>query len=146
MGLLKLGNVSLDGTKVHANASRHSAMSYGYAKQWEAKLKAQLAQLRVQAEASNARELPDGLNIPEELARREQRLAAIAAAKEKIEARGPRPMLKPPTRRSLAPGRSVPRKAARGPVTGHRRPLRERLRTKPKPRSIPRACWWWRRP
>lgn len=87
MGVLKLGNVSLDGTKVHANASRHSAMSYGYAKQLEAKLKAEVAQLMAQAEASNARDLPDGLNIPEELARREQRLAAIAAAKVKIEAR-----------------------------------------------------------
>jgi transposase len=87
MGMLKLGTVSLDGTKVHANASRHRAMSYGHAKKLQAKLKAEVAALMKRAEATNARDLPEGLNLPEELARREQRLAAIAAAKKKIEAR-----------------------------------------------------------
>jgi transposase len=87
LGMLKLGTVSLDGTKVHANASRHSAMSYGHAKKLEAKLKAEVAELLKRAEAANAKDLPEGLNLPEELSRREQRLAAIAAAKAKIEAR-----------------------------------------------------------
>jgi transposase len=87
MGLLKLGTVSLDGTKVHANASRHSAMSYGHGKKLEAKLKAEVAELMKRAEAANARDLPDGMNLPEELSRRQERLAAIAAAKAKIEAR-----------------------------------------------------------
>ena len=87
MGILKLGTVSLDGTKVHANASRHSAMSYGHAKKLEAKLKAEVAELMKRAEAANAKDLPEGLNLPEELIRREQRLAAIATAKAKIEAR-----------------------------------------------------------
>lgn len=87
MGMLKLGTVSLDGTKVHANASRHRAMSYGYAKKLQARLKAEVAALIKRAEAANARDLPDGLNVPEELARRKQRLAAIAEAKQKIEAR-----------------------------------------------------------
>jgi transposase len=87
LGMLKLGTVSLDGTKVHANASRHSAMSYGHAKKLQAKLKAEVAALLKRAEATNARDLPEGLNLPEELARREQRLAAIAEAKKKIEAR-----------------------------------------------------------
>jgi transposase len=87
LGMLKLGTVSLDGTKVHANASRHKAMSYGYAKKLQAKLKAEVAQLMKRAEAANGRDLPEGLNLPAELIRREQRLAAIAAAKAKIEAR-----------------------------------------------------------
>jgi transposase len=87
LGMLKLGTVSLDGTKVHANASRHKAMSYGHAKKLRAKLKAEVTALLKRAEAANARDLPEGLSIPEELARREQRLAAIAAAKQKIEAR-----------------------------------------------------------
>ena len=87
LGMLKLGTVSLDGTKVHANASRHSAMSYGHAKKLEAKLKAEVAELMKWAEATNAKDLPEGLNLPEELSRREERLAAIAAAKAKIEAR-----------------------------------------------------------
>ena len=55
LGMLKLGTVSLDGTKVHANASRHSAMSYGHAKKLEAKLKAEVAELRKRAEAANAK-------------------------------------------------------------------------------------------
>ena len=87
MGMLKLGTLSVDGTKVHANASRHSAMSYGHAKKLQAKLKAEVAELMKRAEAANARDLPEGLSLPEELSRREQRLAAIAAAKAKIEAR-----------------------------------------------------------
>jgi transposase len=87
MGMLKLGTVSLDGTKVHANASRHKAMSYGYAKKLQAKLRAEVTALLKRAEAANVKDLPEGLDLPAELIRREQRLAAIAAAKAKIEAR-----------------------------------------------------------
>ena len=87
MGLLKLGTVSLDGTKVHANASRHSAMSYGHAKKLEAKPKAEVAALMKRAQAADGKDLPEGLDLPEELSRRQERLAAIAAAKAKIEAR-----------------------------------------------------------
>jgi transposase len=87
LGMLKLGTVSVDGTKVHANASRHSAMSYGHAKKLQAKLKAEVAELMRRAETANAKDLPEGLDLPAELSRREQRLAAIAAAKAKIEAR-----------------------------------------------------------
>src|SRR5260370_1087860 len=88
MGILKLGTLSVDGTKVHANASRHSAMSYGHAKKLEAKLKAEVAELMKRAEAANAKDLPEGMNLHEELRRGEQRLAAIPAAKAKLEARG----------------------------------------------------------
>jgi hypothetical protein len=63
MGMLKLGTVSLDGTKVHANASRHKAMSYGHAKKLRAKLKAEVAQLMKRAEAANGRDLPEGLKF-----------------------------------------------------------------------------------
>jgi len=62
-------------------------MSYGHAKKLEAKLKAEVAELMKRAEAANAKDLPEGMSLPEELSRREQRLAAIAAAKAKIEAR-----------------------------------------------------------
>jgi len=87
MGVLKLGTVALDGTKIHANASRHSALSYEHANKIEAQLKAEVAKLLAQAEAADRADVPDGMNIPEELARRQTRLAAIAAAKAKIEAR-----------------------------------------------------------
>src|SRR5690606_23369128 len=87
MGMLKLGTVALDGTKVHANASRHSALSYGHIKKLEKQLKREVQQLLKLAEQADAADIPDGMSIPEELERREARLAAIAEAKQKIEAR-----------------------------------------------------------
>ena len=87
MKVLKLGTVALDGTKVHANASRHSALSYGHAAKLEAQLQAEVKELLARAEAADAEPLPEGLSIPEELARREARLQAIRAAKAEIEAR-----------------------------------------------------------
>jgi transposase len=85
--LSRFGTVSLDGTKIHANASKHSALSYGHAEKIEAQLKAEVAELLQQADAADRSGLPAGMNLPDELARRETRLAAIAAAKDKIEAR-----------------------------------------------------------
>jgi transposase len=87
MGMLKLGTVALDGTKIHANASRHSALSYGHAKKIEKQLKKEVQQLLRLAEQADGVNTPDGMSVPEELERRELRLAAIAAAKAKIEAR-----------------------------------------------------------
>jgi transposase len=87
MGVLKMGTVALDGTKIHANASRHSALSYEYAGKIEAQLKAEVADLMAKAEAVDAADVADGMSIPEELARREARLRKIAEARAKIEAR-----------------------------------------------------------
>ena len=68
-GLLKLGTVALDGTKVHAHASRHSALSYGHAGKLEAQLQAEVAELMTVAEAADTADVPDGMSVPEELAR-----------------------------------------------------------------------------
>jgi len=87
MGMLKMGTVGLDGTKVHANASRHSALSYEHAGKIEAQLKSEVADLMAKAEAADQADVPDGMSIPVELARREERLAKIAEARAKIEAR-----------------------------------------------------------
>ncbi len=87
MKLLKLGTIALDGTKIHANASRHSALSYGHAQKIEAQLQAEVKELLARAEAADAEPLPEGLSIPEELSRREERLAVIREAKAQIEAR-----------------------------------------------------------
>ena len=87
MKLLKLGTIALDGTKIHANASRHSALSYGYAQKIEAQLEAEVKEMLARAEAADQEPLPEGLSIPEELKRREARLAAIRQAKAQIEAR-----------------------------------------------------------
>jgi hypothetical protein len=87
MGVLKMGTVALDGTKIHANASRHSALSYEHAGKIEEQLKAEVADLMAQAEAADTANVPDGMSIPDELARREERLRKIAEARAKIEAR-----------------------------------------------------------
>ncbi|MDZ4251559.1 MAG: IS1182 family transposase [Sulfuritalea sp.] len=85
--LSRFGTVSLDGTKIHANASRHSALSYGHASMIEAHLKAEVQELLALAEAADQSSVPDGVSLPDEIKRREDRLAAIAVAKAKIEAR-----------------------------------------------------------
>src|SRR5438105_11782227 len=87
MGMLKMGTVALDGTKIHANASRHSALSYEHAVKIEGQLKAEVAELLAWAEAADQADAPDGMSIPEELAHREARLAKLAEARAKLEAR-----------------------------------------------------------
>jgi hypothetical protein len=87
MGVLQMGTVALDGTKIHANASRHSALSYEHAGKIEAQLKAEVADLLAKAESADQADVPEGMSIPEELERREARLAKLAEARAKIEAR-----------------------------------------------------------
>ena len=87
MGCLKLGKISLDGTKIKANASKHRALSWKHACKLEAQLKAEVEELLKQAEQTDHSELPDSVDIPAELNRREERLSAIAKAKIEIERR-----------------------------------------------------------
>ena len=91
-GLVKLGHVALDGTKVDANASKHKAMSYERMSQTEARLRAEIDSLLAGAEKADQEE--DALHgkgrrgdeVPEELRRREERLKRIGEAKAKLEA------------------------------------------------------------
>lgn len=87
MKLLKLGTIALDGTKMHANASRHYTLSYQRANEIEAQLKREVGELLAKAEQVETSEAKQPLDIPAELARRETRLAAIAEAKAEIERR-----------------------------------------------------------
>jgi transposase len=92
-GLAKVGTIALDGTKVKANASRHKAMSYDRMKAEEERLKQEIAKLLADAEATDdAEDLqhgPDrhGEELPDELARRQSRLAKIRGAKTLLEER-----------------------------------------------------------
>jgi Holliday junction resolvasome RuvABC endonuclease subunit len=86
MGMLKMGTVALDSMKIRANASRHSALSYQHAGKIEAQLQAEVAELLARAEAADKADVADGMSIPEELTRREKRLAKLAEARPKIEA------------------------------------------------------------
>ena len=91
-GLVKLGHVALDGTKVKANASKHKAMSYGRMKEKEAQLAAEVAELLQQAQAADDEEDrrygkdKRGDELPEELAFREGRLEKIREAMAALEA------------------------------------------------------------
>jgi len=87
MNVLKLGKVSLDGTKIKANASKRRALSWKHACKLEKQLKSEVEDLLRQAEEADRTDLPDGLDIPEELALREKRLAAIVDAKDAIKRR-----------------------------------------------------------
>lgn len=87
LGFLKMGKISLDGSKIQANASKHSALSWGHALELEQQLKQEVARLMAMAEAADTTEVPDGMDIPEELELRQERLQAISEAKAKLEAR-----------------------------------------------------------
>jgi transposase len=88
MGLVKLGTVAIDGTKIKANASRHKAMSYERMQQAEAELKAQIDALLERAKSADASEADEPeLDIPAEIERREVRLQAITEARERLEKR-----------------------------------------------------------
>jgi transposase len=90
-GMVKLGHVALDGTKIKANASQHKAMSYRRMKEEEARLEAEVAALMKQAEATDEAEDyrygkdKRGDEIPQELAFRESRLKKIREAREALE-------------------------------------------------------------
>jgi flagellar motor protein MotB len=87
MKVLKLGTISLDGTKIKANASKHSALSWEYACKIEEELKKEVAELLRKAEEADNDPVPDGMDIPKELERREKRVAAISQAKAEIKRR-----------------------------------------------------------
>jgi transposase len=88
MGLVKLGTIAVDGTKIKANASRHKAMSYGRMQAAEAELKAQITALvKKAANTDEAEKNEPDLDIPAEIERRQARLAAIEAAKARLEER-----------------------------------------------------------
>ena len=115
-GLVQLGQVAVDGTKIKANASKHKAMSYGRMQQSEAVLAAEIAELLRRAEAVDRDEdarygaEQRGDELPAELARRESRLAKIREAKAALEAEA----------RARAKAEGTPPDDARPPDTAQR--------------------------
>ena len=86
-GVLKLGTISLDGTKMHADASKHNAVSYKRLLEVETQLRSEVEELFALSEQSEQPEVPDGLVVRDEMARREDRLARLAQAKAVLQAR-----------------------------------------------------------
>jgi transposase len=87
MGLLNLGNISLDGSKIHADASKSHAVSYGRLLTLEQHLRTEVEELLALAEQVDQEDLPAGLDVVVEIALRQERLANLARAKEVLEAR-----------------------------------------------------------
>lgn len=91
LGMVNLGHIALDGTKLKASASKHKAMSYGRMKQEEARLEGEIDELMRQAEAVDTEEDKEfgadnnGYNLPEELQRREERLEKIRQLRRELE-------------------------------------------------------------
>ncbi len=86
IGLLKMGNISTDGTKIKANASKHKALSWEYANKLEEKLRNEITQLKKLADEEDSKALKE-VDIPSELERREERLEVINKAKQEIQRR-----------------------------------------------------------
>ena len=112
-GLAKVGTIALDGTKIKANASRHKAMSYDRMKTEEERLKQEIAKLLAEAQATDDTEDlqhgPDrqGDELPDELVRRQSRLAKIQQAKQLLEERARIEAIEEAARRQ-AEGESAP--------------------------------------
>jgi hypothetical protein len=87
--VLQVGNltVAIDGTKILANASKHSAVSYGHAVEQMLLASEQITELLAKAESAESTPLQDGLTIPEEIKRREDRIAKLGEAVKVMEAR-----------------------------------------------------------
>ena len=123
MGLVAFGTLSLDGTKVRANASKRKAMSYGRMVGEEARLRKEIEKLLLRAEREDAEEDERlgkevrGDEIPADLRRREDRLAKIRAAKERLEARA--------RRRDAARGREAGQERSRKNGRRYARPYGE---------------------
>ncbi len=117
-GLVKLGHVSLDGSKIKANASKHKAMSYGRMCEVERRVQAEVEQLMAQAAAADAREAGEagvGEELPEELRRRQDRLAKIREAKTALEAQARERAASEQRKREAAERESGQKKSRRTP-------------------------------
>jgi transposase len=86
-GVLKMGNISLDGTKIHADASKSKAVSYKRLGELQERLHQEMEELLALAEQADQIELPEGMVIEDEITFRKDRLANLAEAKAVLEAR-----------------------------------------------------------
>ena len=132
-GYLKLGNISIDGSKVHANASKSKAVSYKRLLELETHLRAEVEQLFRLAEQADGHEVPEGMNVSDEIALRQERLARLAEAKKSSRPvlRNARRPSKLSTKPSSASGRLRPsvRGASHLVVRRHRHQASRKTRT-----------------
>ena len=141
-GLVKLGRVAVDGTKVKANASKHKAMSYARMSEREAALRQQVAELLARAQATDEAEDAEygedrrGDELPEELQRAEGRLAKIRAAKAALEAQAREQAVKDAKDAKAHQAQRERMEQENGRRFGGRRPLvRDPEQAKPAPKT-----------
>jgi len=87
LGVLQLGNISVDGSKVRADASKHHAVSYGRLREMEKQLQEEVEELLKLSEQADQQAVPEGMNVAEELTLRQARLANLEQAQAVLEAR-----------------------------------------------------------
>ena len=116
-GYLTLGNISMDGSKVHANASKSKAVSYKRLLELETHLRAEVEQLFRLADQADRHELPDGMNVVDEIALRQERLARLAEAKQVLQARARN--AKRPNKLSTKPNSACGRPRPSAPAASH---------------------------
>ena len=116
-GYLKLGNISMDGSKVHANASKSKAVSYKRLLELEGRLRAEVDQLFRLAEQADGHEVPAGLNVTDEIVLRQERLARLAEAKQILQRglRSARRPNRPSTKPNNTSGKPKPSAPAASP-------------------------------
>jgi hypothetical protein len=146
-GLVKLGHVALDGTKIKANASKHKAMSYDRMKKREVELQAEVDRWLVAAEAADAEEdkrygPKRGDEMPDWMADKQRRLEKIREAKVELEAEARAAAAEETRRREEARERRASprdaRRTARRPRRPNRSPRARHSETLPIPRA---ACF-----
>ena len=122
--VLQVGDitVSFDGTKLYANASKHSAMSHGHVVEQLKLLEDQIAELLAKAESADSIPLQDGLSIPAEIQRREDRIAKLKEAKAVIEARAKERIAKEKAEHEASLAARAAKEAATGKKPGGRAP------------------------
>src|SRR5258707_289688 len=128
--LTKVGAVSVDGTKIQANASKHAAVSYQRAGEMIEQLELEVKDLLERAEQAETKEAQETLDIPAELARREKRVAALKQARQVIEQRAKEMAAaqqkdykaKQAKRQAEQQARQKPRRAEPTPPTGKPQP------------------------
>ena len=115
-GALRLGNISLDGSKVHADASKSHAVSYGRLQALEQHLRQEVAELLALGERAEQAELPAGFNLADEIAFRQGRLVNLAEAQRVLEARAQERF----AAEQAAYAAKVPARAAQAQATGRK--------------------------
>jgi len=135
MGACKLGKIALDGTKIKANANKNRALSWEHANKLEEQIKTEVSELLRLSENADNTPLPDGLDIPAELERREQRQETIAKAKNELKRRAAARLAREKADYEAKMAQREAKEKEIGKKTGGRKPEPPPEEAEPKPKD-----------